>query len=97
MNLSDSETQQVLGDRAIRTASAPRAPLQLSPREQEVLKLLAQGYTNQEVATRLYLSVKTIETHRARIVDKLGLRSRADLTRYALEMGLLNPVPFSPG
>jgi two-component system, NarL family, response regulator NreC len=97
INLSDSETQQVLGDRAIRTASAPRAPLQLSPREQEVLKLLAQGYTNQEVGTRLCLSVKTIETYRARIVDKLGLRSRADLTRYALEMGLLNPVPFSPG
>jgi two-component system response regulator NreC len=98
IKLSDSETQQVLGDRAIRTASAPRAPVQLlSPREQEVLKLLAQGYTNQEVGTRLCLSVKTIETYRARIVDKLGLRSRADLTRYALEMGLLNPVPSSPG
>ena len=81
--------------------SAPHRPPErlsnLSPREQEVLKLLAQGYTNQEVGTRLYLSVKTIETHRARIVDKLGLRSRADLTRYALEMGLLNPVPSSPG
>jgi two-component system response regulator NreC len=98
INLSDSETQQVLGDRATRTASAPRAPVQLlSPREQEVLKLLAQGYTNQEVGTRLYLSVKTIETHRARIMDKLGLHSRADLTRYALERGLLNPVPSSPG
>ena len=98
LNLSDSETQHVLGDRATGTASAPRAPVQLlSPREQEVLKLLAQGYTNQEVGTRLSLSVKTIETHRAHIVDKLGLRSRADLTRYALEMGLLNPVPSSPG
>ena len=102
MNLSDSETHQVLGDRAARTASAPRAPVQLlSPREQEVLKLLAQGYTNKEVGTQLYLSVKTIETHRARIVDKLGLRSRADLTRYALEMGLLDAVPSvatgSPG
>ena len=62
-----------------------------------VLKLLAQGYTNKEVGTQLCLSVKTIETYRARIVDKLGLRSRADLTRYALEMGLLNPVPSSPG
>jgi two-component system response regulator NreC len=98
INLSDSETHQVLGDRATCTASAPRAPVQLlSPREQEALKLLAQGYTNQEVGTRLCLSVKTIETYRARIVDKLGLRSRADLTRYALEMGLLNPVPSSPG
>jgi two-component system, NarL family, response regulator NreC len=97
INLSDSETQQVLGDRAIGTASASRAPVQLSPRELEVLKLLAHGYTNQEVGTRLCLSVKTIETYRARIVDKLGLRSRADLTRYALEMGLLNPIPSSPG
>ncbi len=98
IKLSESETNQVLGDRATRIGSAPRVPVQLlSPREQEVLKLLAQGYTNQEVGTRLCLSVKTIETHRARIVDKLGLRSRADLTRYALEMGLLNPVPSSPG
>jgi two-component system, NarL family, response regulator NreC len=98
MNLSKNETHQVLGDRGSRAAAAPGAPVQpLSPREQEVLKLLAQGYTNQEVGTRLCLSVKTIETHRAHIGDKLGLRSRADLTRYALEMALLNPVPSSPG
>jgi DNA-binding NarL/FixJ family response regulator len=98
MNLSERGTHQVLADWGTRTASAPRAPVQLlSPREQEVLKLLAQGYTNQEVGTRLCLSVKTIETYRARIMDKLGLRSRADLTRYALEMDLLNPVPSSPG
>ena len=91
INLSDSETQQVLGDRAIRTASAPRAPLQLSPREQEVLKLLAQGYTNQEVGTRLCLSVKTIETYRARIVDKLGLRT---LDRpHPLRLGDGSPQP----
>ena len=98
INLSEIETHQVLGDRPTRTASAPRAPVQLlSAREQEVLKLLAQGYTNQEVGTHLCLSVKTIETHRARAADKLGLRSRADLTRYALEMGLLDPGPSSPG
>ena len=94
MKLSDNGTHQVLGDRATRTAAPARAPVQvLSPREQEVLKLLAQGYTNKEVGTQLCLSVKTIETHRARIVDKLGLRSRADFTRYALEMGLLDPGP----
>ena len=96
ITLSDRGTHQVLGGTAV-TAVAPRAPVKLlSPREQEVLKLLAQGYTNQEVGTRLCLSVKTIETYRARIVDKLGLRSRADLTRYALEMGLLDPDPSSP-
>jgi DNA-binding NarL/FixJ family response regulator len=63
----------------------------LSPREHEVLELLAQGYTNQEIAGRLSLSVKTVETYRARITDKLGLRTRADITRYALEIGLLGP------
>jgi two-component system response regulator NreC len=63
----------------------------LSQREREVLTLLAQGHTNQQVADRLFLSVKTIETYRSRINDKLGLRSRADLVRYALELGLIGP------
>src|SRR5438094_8326454 len=94
MTLSDKGTHQVLGDQPTPTELHPRPPVKvLSPREQEVLKLLAQGYTNKEVGTQLCLSVKTIETHRARIVDKLGLRSRADFTRYALEMGLLDPGP----
>jgi two-component system response regulator NreC len=60
----------------------------LSPREREVLDLIAQGYTNQQVADRFGLSVKTIETHRSRLVEKLGLRSRAELVRYALDSGL---------
>jgi DNA-binding NarL/FixJ family response regulator len=98
MTLSDRGTHQVLGDQATRTESPPQTPVKLlSSREQEVLKLLAQGYTNKEVGTQLCLSVKTIETYRARLADKLGLRSRADFTRYALEVGLLNPVPSSPG
>jgi two-component system response regulator NreC len=98
MNLSDIGTHQVLGDQPTHTELLPRPHIKLlSSREQEVLKLLAQGYTNQEVGTRLCLSVKTIETYRARLADKLGLRSRADLTRYALEVGLLGPVPSSPG
>ena len=98
ITLSDRGTHQVLGDPAPRAESPPRAPVKLlSSRERGVLKLLAQGYTNKEVGTQLCLSVKTIETYRARIVDKLGLPSRADLTRYALEMGLLEPGPSSPG
>jgi two-component system, NarL family, response regulator NreC len=98
MNLSAKGTHQVLGDQPTHTESRPRAPAKLlSSREQEVLKLLAEGYTNKEAGAQLRLSVKTIETYRARLADKLGLRSRADLTRYALEMGLLNPVPSSPG
>jgi two-component system response regulator NreC len=63
----------------------------LSPREGEVLRLLAQGYTNQQAAKCIRVSVKTVETYRARIAQKLGLHSRAELTRYALESGLLTP------
>jgi DNA-binding NarL/FixJ family response regulator len=62
----------------------------LSQREREVLELVARGHTNQQVADRLGLSVKTVETHRARLVEKLGLRSRADLVRYALDAGLFD-------
>ncbi len=62
----------------------------LSPREREVLRLIAQGHTNQEIAGLLVVSVKTVETHKARITQKLGLRSRADLVRYALRKGLLS-------
>jgi len=61
----------------------------LSQREAEVLRLLARGHTNQEAAERLAVSVKTIETHRKRLSDKLGLKSRAQLFRFAVEVGLL--------
>jgi two-component system response regulator NreC len=61
----------------------------LSDREREVLRLLALGNTNQEIAQQLYISVRTAETHRAHIMQKLGLSSRAELVRYALGQGLL--------
>ena len=61
----------------------------LSEREREVLRLLALGHTNQEIAKMLYISVRTAETHRAHIMRKLGLSSRAELVRYALAEGLL--------
>jgi two-component system, NarL family, response regulator NreC len=61
----------------------------LSDREREVLRLLALGHTNQEIAKMLYLSVRTVETHRAHIMQKLRLSSRAELVRYAIEQGLL--------
>src|SRR4051812_43456586 len=61
----------------------------LSDREREVLRLLALGHTNQEIAKQLFISVRTAETHRAHIMQKLRLSSRADLVRYALEQGLL--------
>jgi two-component system response regulator NreC len=63
----------------------------LSDREREVLRLLALGHTNQEIAKELYISVRTAETHRAHIMQKLRLSSRAELVRYALDEGLLQP------
>jgi len=70
-------------------SAAPSVPL--SRRECEVLTLLAQGHSNRAVADRLELSVKTVETYRTRLGHKLGLRTRADLFRYAVETGLLDP------
>ncbi|MDQ2982929.1 MAG: response regulator transcription factor [Actinomycetota bacterium] len=61
----------------------------LSDREREVLRLLALGHTNQEIAKQLFISVRTAETHRAHIMQKLRLSSRAELVRYALAQGLL--------
>jgi two-component system response regulator NreC len=63
----------------------------LSRREITVLEMVAQGHTNQEIATHLALSVKTVETYRARVMDKLALRNRAELVRFAIEQGLLGP------
>jgi len=77
---------------AAETAEARRAEADpLSDREREVLRLLALGHTNQEISTQLYISVRTAETHRAHIMQKLRLSSRAELVRYALEQGLMEP------
>jgi DNA-binding NarL/FixJ family response regulator len=70
-------------------AEAVAASDPLSDRERGVLRLLALGYTNQEIAKQLYISVRTAETHRAHIMRKLGLETRAALVRYAIENGLL--------
>lgn len=61
----------------------------LSEREREVLVLVAQGHTNQQIADRLHLSVKTIESYRSRLMTKLGLTNRAELTTFALDAGLM--------
>ena len=62
----------------------------LSAREREVLRLLALGHTNQEIAGQLFISVRTAETHRAHVMHKLDLDSRAELVRYAISQGLLD-------
>lgn len=61
----------------------------LSPRELEVVKLIAEGHTGKEIGELLFISDKTVERHRANILDKLGMRDRVDLTRYAIRRGLI--------
>ncbi|MGH3137384.1 MAG: response regulator [Gaiellaceae bacterium] len=81
-----------LGARLVQAESDERRRAEedpLSDREREVLRLLALGHTNQEIAKMLYISVRTAETHRAHIMQKLGLTSRAQLVSYALAGGLL--------
>ena len=74
-----------------RVAAAPtRPPDNLSQRELEVLRLIALGHTNAEIAGQLYLSVRTVETHRSHIQQKLRLDSRSELVRYALGRGLVD-------
>jgi len=87
-------TRSLLEDLLPSGAEAPQdAWERLSNREQEVLRLVALGHTGAEIATRLSLSPKTVETYRARAMEKLGLSSRAALVRFALSRGLLNEPP----
>ena len=72
-------------DRVSHGSSTPR----LSPREEEVLRLLALGHTNAEIAAALHISLRTAETHRARVLMKLGARTRAELVRAALDRGIV--------
>ncbi|MFI6942447.1 response regulator [Streptomyces sp. NPDC050418] len=76
-------------DRAHNGDPLPDRPV--TEREEEVLKLVAEGHTSKEIADLLYISVKTVERHRANMLQKLGLRDRLDLTRYAIRTGLIEP------
>jgi two-component system, NarL family, response regulator NreC len=69
--------------------------LQLTEREIDVVRLIALGHTNAEIAARLHRSLRTVETHRALVQAKLRVSSRAQLVRYALEQGLVE-IPASP-
>lgn len=69
----------------------------LSPRERQVLRLLAQGHTNQEIADQVFLSVKTVETYRTRLYDKLGLKTRAKLYAFAVASGILEAPKKNQG
>jgi two-component system response regulator NreC len=88
-----SYVHPTLGARMVAADAADRAAAEadpLSDREREILRLLALGHTNQEIARMLFISVRTAETHRAHIMQKLRLSTRAELVRHALAQGLLN-------
>lgn len=74
-----------------RRARKPPEPDPLSPRELEVVKLIAEAYTNEEIAEALVISKKTVERHRENILEKLGMRDRVELTRFAIRRGLVEP------
>jgi DNA-binding NarL/FixJ family response regulator len=63
----------------------------LTPREEEIVKLIAEAYTNDQIGAMLHISKKTVERHRANILEKLGMRDRVELTRYAIRRGLVEP------
>jgi DNA-binding NarL/FixJ family response regulator len=63
----------------------------LTPREEEIVKLVAEAHTNDEIGEMLFISKKTVERHRANILEKLGMRDRVELTRYAIRRGLVEP------
>jgi two-component system response regulator NreC len=87
-SVGDTYLNPRLGAR-VASEPAPGPPDGLSERELAVLRMIALGYTNSEIADQLYLSVRTVETHRAHIQQKLGLGSRAELVRYALDHRLI--------
>jgi DNA-binding NarL/FixJ family response regulator len=76
-------------DRARSGEEAPEDPL--SPRELEVVKLIAEGHTSDEIGEMLFISKKTVDRHRANVLEKLGMRNRVELTRYAIRRGLVEP------
>ena len=90
--LFPAAVQAVVRDYLVRGADAEAGPTDpLSPRETEVVKLIGEGYSTREIAEALVIAEKTVERHRSRIFDKLGLRDRVALTRWAIRRGLVEP------
>jgi two-component system response regulator NreC len=89
--LSPSAQSIMVGDylQRVRTGEERDSYSALTEREREILKLVAEGYTNNQIAERLTISPKTVDTHRTHIMDKLNLHSRAELVKYAIRRGLL--------
>jgi len=75
----------------VQTGAAPQKTDNLTPREQEVLKLIAEGFTSREIADMLHRSIKTVQAHRSKLMEKLRLHDRTEIVRYAIRKGLIEP------
>ena len=89
--LSPAVSRHVVGEYVRRVGSAPVGLDQLTPRQREILRLIAQGHTTKEIAQQLAISVKTVETHRAQLMERLDIYDVARLVRYAIRLGLVLP------
>jgi DNA-binding NarL/FixJ family response regulator len=87
--LTNAAERSLIRDWMSSDDEGPREPL--TPREQEVVKLIAEAHTNAQIAEVLHLSEKTVESHRANVLRKLGMRDRVELVRYAIRRGLVEP------
>ncbi len=85
----NSRTQQALMKQWLQ--DGPKRSDELTPREVEVVKLIAEANTNRQIADALQVSEKTVESHRANVLSKLGMRDRVELVRYAIRRGLVEP------
>jgi len=90
---STFETQTTRDHKTMNTSKLAQALQVLTPREIEILRLVAEGQTNQEIADRLTLSIKTVQTHRANMMEKLDLRDITQLVRFAIRYSLIPPEP----
>jgi two-component system response regulator NreC len=90
--LSPASTKRLMAQyvESVKRKDAADSYETLSEREKEIVSLIAKGYSNKEVAEQLVISVKTVETHKSNIMEKLGLKTRPDLVKYALKKGLLH-------
>ncbi|HEY3007318.1 MAG TPA: response regulator transcription factor [Micromonosporaceae bacterium] len=89
--LYPSATATLVRDYLTRAGDHPGTDDVLTPREAEIVKLIAEGHSSRQIAAILTISVKTVDRHRANILDKLGMRDRVELTRYAIRRGLVEP------
>ena len=89
--LDPALTRTLISDYVRQVERGDEAPDSLTDRELEVLKLVAEGFTNRQIALELSISIKTVQTHRANLMDKLNLHDRTELVRYAIRRGLIQP------